>query len=281
MTSARARPLTRLRSTTRVLSRRAREARKFAALGQLAPGIAHEINTPTQYIGDNLRFLRDAFEQLAAALMPDPAARATAPVDLLYLLEEIPSAIAQSLDGVAQVSHTVDAMRRFAAAPTGAAAPVDLNRAVESVVALARNEWKYTGEVVCDLDPALPLVPCAEGEVRQVVLSLVLGASRAVSRTGMTGRITVATRAVADGVELEVRDTGTAISLDGTSLGEAGGGSDRARELAFVHSVIAEHHGTVHAMLAGAEDTTVVVRLPVQRATPPNLLASAVEEEPT
>jgi signal transduction histidine kinase len=259
-------------SGRRPVPRRAREARKFAAVGQLASGIAHEINTPTQYIGDNLRFLLDAFEQLVALL---PAgARENASPELAYLLEEIPSAVTQSLDGVAQVGHIVGAVKRFVAARVGEVAQVDLNQAVESVLTLTRNEWKYVAHVVRDFDPALPLVPCAEAELRQVVLALVVEAARAIASTpssaaSATGRIVVATRRDGGCVELSVADTGAAIP-DGVR--ECGSGpvyaaerTGRERSLAFAHYVVAgEHRGTIRVESAAGCGTTVVLRLPLE-----------------
>lgn len=233
------------------LSRQELEAQKFATVGQLASGIAHEINTPNQYIGDNLRFLLDAFRQLTAFLPATPEPPVTGSPDLAYLLEEIPSAITQSLDGVAQVCHVVDAMKRFATAPVGEMTVVDLNRLVESVVTLARNEWKYTGEVVCDLDPALPPVPCGDAEMRQLVLEVVIGAVRSGGAAGAMPRITVATRRDGEWAELAVH-----------GLGDAEGGI--GRELSFARAIAAEHQGAVHAV-PSIDGTTVAVRLPLHR----------------
>jgi signal transduction histidine kinase len=246
-----------------------REARRFAALGRLAPGIAHEINTPTQYIGDNLRFLLDAFRQLADLLPTDPADRDRLSAELAYLLDEIPGAIAQSLEGVVQVSRMVDMMKQFATAPIADAAPTDLNRAVESIVTLARNEWKYVAEVVCSLDPTLPLVTCMEAEVKQVVLGLVLGAARDIAASGGAGRITVATRNVGHSAELVVHDTGNRSAGEGddpTSTTEC------ARGLSLAREVVAEHHGTVVIRSAANEGTAIVVQLPLLRGSPARLV---------
>ena len=202
-------------------SRVARETRKFAAVGRLLPGIAHELNTPTQYIGDNLRFLRDAFDQLARHVPNDDAEETTSP-ELAYLLEEIPNAIAQSLDGVAQATHVVDAMKRFAAAPVHDAGTIDVNGAVQGVVTLARNEWKYAAEVQCDLDPACPHVSCVEATLNQVALDLLLEAVRAIEADGTpSSRITVATRSMGERVELRVHVAGSACEWTLTLPSEA------------------------------------------------------------
>jgi nitrogen-specific signal transduction histidine kinase len=245
------------------LTRQELEARKFATVGELASGITHEINTPIQYIGDNLRFLLDAFRQLAALLPASPESAAGVSVDLAYLLDEIPSAITQSLDGIAQVCIVVDAMKRFATATVGEIAAVDLNRLIESVVTLARNEWKYTGDVVCALDPALPPVPCAEAEMRQLVLGLVIGAARAWAGRGETCRITVATRRDGDWAELAVQ---------GLADAERGLGC----ELSFARAIAAAHRGAVRAV-PSVDGTAVTVRLPLRRQESTTSVTSATD----
>jgi two-component system NtrC family sensor kinase len=185
-------------------ARVARATRKLAAVGRLVPGIAHEISTPTQYIGDNLRFLDDAFRELAALLPADTPTRAAASPELAYLLEEIPSAIAQSLGGLAQVSQLVDAMKQFAAASAHDASVVDVNRVVEGVVTVARNEWKYVAEVVCDLDPTSPRASCVEAGVRQAVLDFLCEAVCAVAAGGTDGRVALSTRRTSGGVDVRV-----------------------------------------------------------------------------
>jgi signal transduction histidine kinase len=182
----------------------ARETRKFASVGRLVPGIAHEINTPTQYIGDNLRFLDTAFRELAALLPADAPARAAASPELAYLLEEIPSAIAQSLGGLAQVTQLVDAMKQFATASAHDASVVDVNRVVEEVVTVARNEWKYVAEVVCDLDPTSPRASFIEANLRQALLDFLVEAVCTVAAGGTDGRVTLSTRRAGDGVDVRV-----------------------------------------------------------------------------
>jgi signal transduction histidine kinase len=260
--------VTRRTASRRPLTPRGREARKFAAIGQLASGLAHEINTPTQYIGDNLRFLLTAFEQLVALIPAEVTSRGEASSEIAFLLEEIPSAVTQSLEGVGQVGHLVDAVKRFATAHVVDVGLVDLNEEVESVLTVARNEWKYVATVERDLDPALPRVPGAAGELKQVILHLVTGAARAIAAADRpagtasmhaVGRITVRTRHDGQWVEL--------------AIGHGNPGDDPAAPLApalaFARDVIVgEHGGTVHLESPAGTGTTVVLRLPRDRDVP-------------
>jgi signal transduction histidine kinase len=209
-----------------VLEDQLKQAQKLESIGQLAAGIAHEINTPIQYIGDNTNFLAGAFRDVGVVLtlyrkaQSDPAAaseatRAAEETDLDYLLEESPRAIAQTLEGVNHVARIVKAMKVFAHPGTDEKVPIDLNHAIETVIAVARNEWKYTAEVVTNFAPDLPAVPGLAGELNQVFLNLLVNAAHAVqsihSSEGCKGSITFTTRRIENLVEVRITDTGCGI----------------------------------------------------------------------
>jgi len=211
-----------------------RQSQQLESIGQLAAGIAHEINTPTQYVGDNTRFVKDSFgtvlkmlrcheELLAAALRnavtPELLARnqeVLAASDLDYLYLQIPSALNETLEGVGRVSKIVQAMKEFSHPGGKVKSRADLNRAIESTATVARNEWKYVADLEFELEPNLPPVPCFLGEFNQCILNLIINAAHAIgdvvkANPGTKGLITVRTRTDGDQVEVRVTDTGTGI----------------------------------------------------------------------
>jgi PAS domain S-box-containing protein len=267
-------------------------AQQLDSIGQLA-GIAHEINTPTQYIGDNTRFLQDAFRALEALLVEikrlsaDPAGHGgalttlAAHADLDYLLEQIPQAISQSLEGIDRVAAIAGAMKEFAhpGTPDRTADMTrrradDLNRAIQSALTVARNEWKYIADVVTDLEQDLPPVPCLPGEINQVVLNLVVNAAHSIRDAVSAGQrskgeIRVATRLDGDFVEIRVADNGTGIppEIQGKVFdpffSTKGVGQETGQGLAISHAVVVKKHGgTIAFETEPGHGTTFIVRLP-------------------
>jgi PAS domain S-box-containing protein len=269
------------------------QAQKLESIGQLAAGIAHEINTPIQYVGDNTRFLGDAFKDLlhlqeeykslleagkTGAMAEDLLHRveaATREIDLDYLMEEIPVAIGQSLEGVDRVARIVRAMKDFSHPGAAEKQAVDINKAIESTITVARNEWKYVAEMVTDLDPALPLVPCRPDELNQVFLNIIINAAHAITdvvgrEPAAKGTITIKTRRNGDGVEISISDTGGGIPEEIRSrifdpfftTKEVGKGTGQG--LAICHTVIVDKHGgAIDFEAAPGQGTTFIIRLPV------------------
>ncbi|HIJ57149.1 MAG TPA: GAF domain-containing protein, partial [Deltaproteobacteria bacterium] len=269
------------------------QAQKLESIGQLAAGIAHEINTPTQFIGDNIRFLKDAFTDLCAslakyaqlhevirseALKPELVAEVDAVVaeaDVEYLMEEISNAIDQSLDGVDRVATIVRSMKEFSHPDGEGKEPADLNTAIESTITVARNEWKYVAEMVTDFDPSLPLVPCLLGDFNQVILNMIINAAHAIrdavgDNTGKKGTITLTTRGDDGWAEIRISDTGTGIPEEIRAkifdpfftTKEVGKGTGQG--LAIAHTVMVKKHGgRIDVESEVDRGTTLIIRLPL------------------
>lgn len=268
-----------------------RQAQKLESVGQLAAGIAHEINTPTQYIGDNVLFLKGAFQDLKSLLMnyerlltaaksntpseTEPGAVTTVdPTDAAYLLDEIPKAIEQTLEGVSRVSTLVNAMKEFSHPGTKEKILLDLNHAIESTITVARNEWKYVAEMETDLDPSLPLISCQPGEFNQVILNLIVNAAHAISdivgkNSSKKGTIKVQTRNYPECAEIRIQDSGGGIPEKARArvfdpfftTKEIGKGTGQG--LAIARSVVVDkHNGTIHFETEEGKGTTFIIRLP-------------------
>jgi PAS domain S-box-containing protein len=257
-----------------------RQAQKLEAIGQLAAGIAHEINTPTQYVGDNLRFLKESFGELAGLLAQlvkvggAPAGKLLADADFDYLKEEIPRALNQSLEGVDRVAKIVRAMKEFAH-PAREKTATDLNRAIQSTITVASNEWKYVAEIEMDLDPNLPSVHCSPAEFNQVVLNMVVNAAHAIGDVvgdggKGKGKIRVKTRPEGDWAVIEITDSGCGmpphiqqrIFDPFFTTKEVGKGTGQG--LAIAHNVIVDKHaGTIKVVSSPGAGTTFVIRLPI------------------
>jgi signal transduction histidine kinase len=271
------------------------QGQKMESIGQLAAGVAHEINTPIQFIGDNLRFLGDSFSDLATVLETHAklleAARGGAPAaeliaatdaaakraDVGYLAEEIPKALGQSLEGVTRVADIVRAMKEFSHPDQGEKKPTDLGRTITTTLTVARNEYKYVADLVTDFATDLPPVPCIAGEFNQVILNLVVNAAHAIgdvtAKQGGKGVITVSTRRDGDHAEVRIRDTGTGIpeaaraKIFDPFFTTKAVGKGTGQGLYIAHTVIAKKHGGTLAFETElGKGTTFVIRLPLQSA---------------
>ena len=271
------------------------QARKLEAIGQLAAGIAHEINTPTQYVSDNTRFLQDAFQDLyslwsqydrvcQAAIdhtleesdLLKTVEQTAMEIDVPYLYEEIPTAIQQSLEGLERVATIVRAMKEFSHPGGEEKAAINLNKAIESTITVARNEWKYVAEMVTDFDLNLPVVLCLAGDINQVILNLVVNAAHAISEVvkegdGPKGTITISTRHVPPWAEIHVQDTGPGIPEDirerifNPFFTTKGIGVGTGQGLAITHTVVVEKHGgTITLDTEVGHGTTFIIRLPIE-----------------
>jgi len=242
--------------------RRVQQAQKMEAIGRLASGIAHEINTPIQYVGDNLRFLQDAWEHVRPFL---PASGHNP--DLDFMIAEAPAAAAQSIEGIQRVAKIIRAMREFAHPSDDGKVPTDLNHAIETAITLARSEWKYVATVETHLDPRLPQVVCLADEIQQVMLNLIVNAAQAIATNG-TIRISTAT--VGPNVEIRVSDTGCGIpdshraKIFELFFTTKDIGKGTGQGLAIAYSVITQqHNGSIRFESEAGKGTTFVIQLPI------------------
>ncbi|WP_158787941.1 MHYT domain-containing protein [Granulicella sp. L46] len=274
------------------------QAQKLESVGQLAAGIAHEINTPVQYIGDNVRFLRDSFDSLVAlngtyaellaracdqTLEPELLRKVSAAVqeaDVEYILEEIPKAFTQTLEGVSRVAGLVGAMKEFSHPGTGEKVPFDLNRAIENTVTVTRNEWKYLAEMRLSLEAGLPLVSCLPGAFNQVIVNLIVNAVHAIADAidagdVAKGLISIQTRSLGESVEIRIQDNGggipeairTRIFDPFFTTKEIGKGTGQG--LAIARSVVVDkHQGSIDIETEIGLGTTFIIRLPCDAVQP-------------
>lgn len=282
-------------SERQALETQLRQAQKLESIGQLAAGIAHEINTPTQYIGDNLRFLQEAFSDLDELLTITQSLAeaddgnsngacselrsAVGRADVGYLLREIPTALSQSLEGVERVANIVRSMKEFSHPNGQNFQAIDLNRAIESTLTVSRNEWKYVAELETDLASDLPLVTCLPGDINQVLLNLIVNAAHAIGERvgdggGQKGELAVRTRQEGEWIEICVEDNGSGIPPEIRSrifdpfFTTKPVGRGTGQGLAICHSIVTEkHHGTITFESDVGRGTSFIVRLPVTPRT--------------
>jgi PAS domain S-box-containing protein len=203
------------------------QSRKLEAVGRLAAGVAHEINTPIHYVGENVNFLAESFACLGTLLgtigqLAGEAGDGTVPASVLrqvladaevdYLRAEIPLALGQSLDGIDRVTEIVRSMKELAH-PAQEVVITDVNPVVRSAVTMAAGQCRGVADVELDLGADLPGVLCVPGGLNQAVINMLVNAADAIGTanrgSSRRGRIRVGTRRVADGVEISVADDGT------------------------------------------------------------------------
>jgi signal transduction histidine kinase len=283
-----------------------RLAQKLESVGQLASGIAHEINTPVQFVSDSLQFLRTAFadtqalvarlqdllvnapQLLTAGGLPAAVAEAEESADWPFLKTEVPKAFERTFDGTNRISSIVRAMKEFAHPDRREKAEADLNRALLNTLIVASNEYKYVADVETDLCELAP-IHCHIGDLNQVFLNLLVNAAHAigdvVASTGTRGKITVQSRVEGGWVQVRIADTGGGIALAARSrvydpfFTTKPVGKGTGQGLAIARSIVVDRHqGTIDFESELGRGTTFTVRLPIYPAdsmeSPPRKTAS-------
>ncbi|MBI9088799.1 MAG: PAS domain S-box protein [Desulfobacterium sp.] len=279
-----------------LLERELSISQKLEAVGTLAAGIAHEINTPIQFIGDNTTFLSESMKDLFDGLRclkemvlqmddeDDTIKKAIAEIeeeyDFEFLEAEIPQALNQSREGVERVTTIVRTMKDFSHMGTGSFAEEDINKAIETTITISRNEWKYVAEMKTDLDPALPFVTCYIGDIKQVILNLILNAAHTIQdalalRSEPMGCITIRTHANETDAVIEISDTGMGIDHGDRdrvfehffTTKEVGKGTGQGLSMAY-QTIVEKHKGQIEFTTESAKGTTFIIRLPLIQPEP-------------
>ena len=266
-------------------------SQKLESVGRLAAGVSHEINTPVQFVTDNVHFMRTSMSDIAAVALAYRdlqravqsqgdvagaalrAAEAEKAADLDYILENAPQAIESSIEGLGRIATIVRSMKEFAYPDQAVKQSADLNQAIRSTLVVARNEYKYVAEIDIQLGD-LPLVDCYLGEFNQVILNLLVNAAHAIADvvkdSGNLGKLTVRSRLDGDEVEISISDTGMGIPEAVRAkifdpfftTKEVGKGTGQG--LAIARSVIVNKHGgTLRFETECGKGTTFFIRLPV------------------
>ncbi|EDY82131.1 Bacterial signalling N terminal domain repeat protein [Verrucomicrobiia bacterium DG1235] len=264
---------------------------KLEAVGQLAGGIAHEINTPVQYIGDNLGFLEEEFSAILPFIKECQciAKDATAPsvtspsferlknavsrLDVPYIEEDIPQAITQSISGINDVARIVLSMKEFSHPSGQGLSSFDLPSAINNILTISRNEWKRVARVELDFEEDLPLVQCYPGGVNQALLNIVVNAAHAIADADLKseGEIRIKTRKVDSDVEIQISDTGIGMP-DGVkkkvfepffTTKEVGRGTGQGLAITW-DIIVKKHQGSIDVESESGHGTTFTIRLPIE-----------------
>jgi signal transduction histidine kinase len=271
------------------LERKLSIAQKLESIGLLASGIAHEINTPIQYIGDSIRFVKDTIEdaielielyeksiQTASSInseVLEEIEEQKEDMDLDFVRTESIKACDRALEGVDRVATIVLAMKNFSHSGDEKIKAVDLNKALQNTIEVSRNEWKYAAELQTSLDPDLPPIHCLPGAINQVLLNVIVNAGHAIAEKnleGEKGTISVTTKLEPPFATIEISDSGCGISKENMhkifdpffTTKEVGKGTGQG--LAIVHDIVVEKHGgNIDIESEEGKGTSFIISLPL------------------
>lgn len=283
------------------LEKQLNQALKLESIGQLAAGIAHEINTPVQYVNDNTVFLKTAFEDGISVIQhclklsnkdidsitEEDMTKLKSLVeeaDFEFLTEEIPLSISQSLEGLERISSIIKAMKSFSHSSQGEINLTNINEAIETTTIVARSEWRYIAELETTFDDSIPSVMCYRDEINQVILNIIVNAAHAIEEHAVeSGLITISTKLEGEFVVISISDNGVGMSSETKerifdhffTTKDVGKGTGQGLSLAY--SIIVEHHnGKIEVESELRQGTTFNVFLPIDRQTTESSVSDAL-----
>ncbi len=266
------------------------QAQKLESIGQLASGITHEIKTPVNYIHENLNFMNESYKQIEPLLKllkntdvqtgkisheaMENFRSHSHDIDIGFILDEMPKALEDSLEGIERISLIVKSMKQYFHPGEEVKTRINVNNIIEDIINISRNEWKYVAEVETNLDSAMPEIDCFPSELNQVFLNIVVNAAHAVSmakdeQEDKKGKIIISTRTVENYVEVLIQDNGPGIPENIQSkifdpffttkkIGEGTG-----QGLAIAHSIVVKHHnGSIFCKSEEGIGTTFIISIP-------------------
>ncbi len=270
-------------------------AQKMEAMGQLSAGLAHEINTPIQYINDNTLFLKDTFSDMDLIIekflhlfqtlktgsidtsMVKQIETALDQLDLDYTRREIPQAIDQAIEGIDRIKKVIQTMKVFSHPGKKNHVLTDVHHCLQNAIMISKNEWKHIADVSINMEPDLPKIKCNPGEINQVFLNLIVNASHAISEKtntqfGDKGKIEIRAHTKKNWLEISISDTGTGIPETVKpkvfdpffTTKEPGKGTGQG--LAISRSIVKDrHHGKISIETCEGKGTTFIIELPIHQ----------------
>ncbi|MBU1221893.1 PAS domain S-box protein [Myxococcota bacterium] len=266
-------------------------AQKMESIGNLAAGIAHEINTPSQYVGDNIKFLKDSFNDIAEMIgdiftllsnhadLNSVAESLSEKADWEYLKDEIPRALEDGADGISRITKIVRAMKNFSHPGSEDMNPASINDAIESTSTVCRNEWKYVANLELDLEPSNPTINCYIGDLNQVFLNMIVNSAHAIEdkfgRGTTLGNIAISTRLKGPDIEIKIRDDGNGISPENINkiydhfftTKKVGKGTGQGLAISY-QIIVNKHAGTIDVKSELGIGTEFTISLPLNGKAP-------------
>lgn len=267
-------------SAQEALEAELRQAQKLESVGQLAAGIAHEINTPAQYVSDNISFVSDVLEEvlgLTRSLIKDREEQGidTEQLEFPFIEQEVPLALNQCSEGLTHISRIVQAMKNFSHPGESDKAPSNINQLIDNVIVISTSEWKYVAEIQRDYEPELEIISCESSSSNQVFLNLIVNAAHAIDEkfgeTQVQGLIRITTKNSDDGTEILIQDNGIGMSADVKqkiynpffTTKEVGKGSGQGLAISYA-TIVENHGGSIDVESTIGEVSVFIIRLPRQ-----------------